>query len=220
MKKIYGPGNPFGIKGYTLIEFMVSSFVFLGVLTLTYFGWSATSKNFDNLESNVYTRQYAKLLSDHLQRDVASANYVYAGRTVTLKGHTYNLPATGTTGSELLIAIPENGNTGSITYTIVGYYPVRNSKDPVNPNSYKLIRQEVKNVTPATADSPPTVNFAAIPSASVSERIAADFIDISQFTIGENSGSIKAYIATAKKEKSSSMTDKTTLNLTVMMRNK
>jgi len=212
--------NPFGIKGFTMIEFLVSSFVFLIILTLTYFGWSAVSKNFDNLESNVATRQNAKNLADHLQRDVLSANYIYAGRSVTLKGHTYNLPTSGTAGSELLMAIPESGTTGAITYTIVGYYPVRNSKDPVNPNSYKLIRQEVKNVKPETTDSPPTVDFSKIAASSVHERTAADFIDISQFIIGENSGSIKAYIATAKKEKSSSMTDKTAFNLTITMRNK
>jgi hypothetical protein len=97
---------------------------------------------------------------------------------------------------------------------------VRNTKDPVNPNSYKLIRQEVRNVIPATADSPPTVNFNNISSSSVYERTAADYIDLTQFTIGENSGSIKAYIATAKKEKYSSMTDKTAFYFTVTMRNK
>jgi hypothetical protein len=206
-------------KGATLIELMVAMALFFTTITIVYAAWQSAFSNFYILSSHTDARREVRQSINPIIDDVRNACYAYAGNTYTMGGITYTLPHIGTAGNSLILSIPENDNTGSVTYTVVGYY-LLSDPDPLNPNAYKLMRFLKTGVTPATADDPTTINLNAISTGET--RVIARYIDASQFkiTVGDNGNDVTIAPLSRIQEKSGQKPVEIKVVVVVNLRNK
>jgi type II secretory pathway pseudopilin PulG len=170
------------IKGYTLIEVIVSAGVFLLALSVANFSFLSAKKSFHHQNASISLRQSARVSLNNMSTYLRYGQYIYTNRTVTIQGATFVIPPTGTTGGNAIVfAAPENGRVGNMRYTIRGYYlRDRVPKDPANPTARQIMMYEKTDVDPpgSTNDDPSTINLSSLSGGTF--RLLADYVKPTQ----------------------------------------
>ncbi|MCE1248947.1 MAG: hypothetical protein LWY06_20105 [Firmicutes bacterium] len=177
------------IRGYTLIETLIACILLFVIFYIIFTFSSAYKTNYNILESRASARQAVRQVLNEISSDILNCSYVFADRVVTAQGVTYTLPAINQSSANLLIAIPETPNRGSITYTIIGYYLVKNTANTLIPNTFNLMRYEAKGITPPQADTPSTIQFTSITNGT-NRLIARNLTNSFSFIVNDNGKSI------------------------------
>jgi len=216
-------------KGLTLIEMTVTYFSLLLMLSMAFAFWGNMKIGSSIQQSQIDTRQNMRNAINFLQRDVRKAGYVIPNVNVTISGQVFNTPSAGETAQSILFAIPENNNSGSITYTVMGYFLEKNSKtidgneiilDEVNPEAYNLKRIEIKGVIPETPDRPETINLSSLQGGSF--RTAAQYIDkdLFFFYLSDDGDYVNVNAAFKKRQQPNSRYESNSQLATISLRNK
>ena len=207
-------------RGFTLLEVMIASAIMMIAISITYAVWRTISMSFNVLQSHVTARQEVRNASNTIYTDVRNACYLYANRDVTIEGDQYDVGKIDETKNSLLLAIPENANVGSITYTVVGYHLRPNTSDAANPDAHDLIRKEWTNITPPTSDTPQVINISNLTGGK--EKIVARYVDPTRFsfTIRSNGNSVDIRPLATKREISSQQPVDVKVFMTINIKNK
>jgi hypothetical protein len=207
------------LRGATLVEILVASIILMIVMTIAYTNWWLLSRHFYFLSAHIEARQEIRRVTNFIAGDVKNSSYLFANRDVTVESINFNLPNVGEKGNAIIMAIPENPEPGSMTYTIVAYYLSSSSSDSANPHTRDLIRYENRGITPLKADIPSTIDLENLKSGAV--RNVAKYIDPQGFSvvIGNNGRSSELVIQTSKNVERNTKPIKTNVIFCVNIRN-
>ena len=202
MKSPSEPRRAHIFRGHTLIEIIVAATIFLGATSIAYMGFSMVSRNFHHQSADVEIRQKARISIDNISQYLRMGQYIYTGQTVTIEGITYTIPAAGNVGYSLVFAYPENGSSGSITYTIIGYYlKDKTIADQANPNAKQLMMYKKTGVTPPTADLPSSIILSNLTGGSF--RMIGDYYVRAEglsFTLGSPAKTVGIHLSVEKRD--------------------
>ncbi|MFP4497264.1 MAG: PilW family protein [Vulcanimicrobiota bacterium] len=168
-----------GRRGFTLLETVISLGLFLMILSIAFVTWFHSYKNYHKLETRMELRQQLRFAGDRISDDIKNASYVFAGRNAIIEGNSYEVPKFEESGTDLIMAIPENALVGNLTYTIIAYRLEKNDSDESNTDAYDLVRYEASGIVPETVDTPATINLDAISGGQ--EKIVSRYVDASRF---------------------------------------
>ncbi|MEW6279001.1 MAG: hypothetical protein AB1758_10285 [Candidatus Eremiobacterota bacterium] len=150
-------------RGHTLIEILVACSFFLLVLGVITSSSSLIRQAYVTQQARIDARQSVRNMVARISGDLRRAEHLYLGFQGNVQGHAYDVPAAGQTGADLLLAIPENADTGSVTYTVVGLYTEpRQPVDPRNPSALQVVVYECPGVTPPVPDVPGSIVLTAL----------------------------------------------------------
>jgi hypothetical protein len=207
------------IGGHTLVELLITVVISLIALSVIYLSFSSDRKSFYHQMSALRIRQDARVAMNSISQLLRMGTHIYANQAKMVEGHTFQVPAKGAGGNELLFASPEEGE-GALTYTVRGYYlRDRVPRDGINPGARQLMMYQKERVAPASPEDPATIDFGVISGGST--RILADYVRPAapMFTISTDGKSVELHMQTEKKISAEMPAQHEELKTSVKMRN-